>query len=253
MNLRGSYNHTLARPNLREIAPFVAFDPLTGDFVIGNPKLERTNIKNVDIRWEMFMNPGEVISASLFYKQFTNPIVEQYLNSSNPERQFANVAEGEIYGIELELRKDLGRLTPLLNNFKFNTNITFIQSFTNVNDQTGLEPKERPFTGQAPILFNGSLNYSHLESQLDVNIAYNYIGDRLANIGRNGTPDVFDRARHSLDLIIVKKIGDVNLSLNAKNLLNYAFVQSSTFKGNEFLYSSYTRGRSIGLSLSYNL
>lgn len=253
MNLRASYNHTLARPNLREIAPFVAFDPLTGDFVIGNPDLERTNIKNADFRWEMFMNPGEIVSAGIFYKHFQNPIVEQYLNSSNPERQFANVAEGEIYGLELELRKDLGSFTPLLKNFKFNTNVAFIQSFTNVNDQTGLEPEERPFTGQAPILLNTSLNYSMPESQLNAVLSYNYTGDRLTNIGRNGTPDVYLRGRNSLDFSLAKKFGDISLACNAKNLFNAPYVWSSSFKGNEFIYNSFQTGVDFGLSLSYNL
>ena len=86
-----------------------------------------------------------------------------------------------------------------------------------------------------------------------MNLAYNYIGDRLANIGRNGTPDVYNRSRNSLDFTLAKRIGDLSLAFNAKNLLNAAYVQSSTFKGREFIYNSYNRGIDIGLSLSYSL
>jgi TonB-dependent receptor len=253
MNLRGSYNKTLARPNLREIAPFVAFDPLTGDFIIGNTQLKKTNITNIDLRWELFLQPGEIISAGVFYKHFTNPIVEQYLNSSNPERQFANVDEGEIYGLELEFRKNLGFITPLLSNLKFGSNVAFIQSFTNVNDQTGLEPKERPFTGQAPFLANLNLTYTEPTSDLAANLAYNYIGRRLSNIARNGTPDVYNAALNTLDFSISKKVGRASIALNAKNLLDAKFERSSTFKGQTFVYQSFRKGISFGLSLRVDL
>jgi outer membrane receptor protein involved in Fe transport len=253
MNLRASYNKTLARPNLREIAPFVAFDPLTGDFIIGNTQLKRTNITNVDVRWELFLQPGEIVSAGVFYKHFTNPIVEQYLNSSNPERQYANVDEGEIYGLELEFRKNLGFIAPMFNNLKFGSNVAFIQSFTNVNDQTGLEPTERPFTGQAPFLANVNLTYTEPTSNLAANLAYNYIGRRLSNIARNGTPDVYNAALNTLDFSLSKKFGSASLALNAKNLLNAKFEQSSTFKGRTFVYQSYRRGISFGLSLRVDI
>ena len=105
MNLRASYTQTIARPNLREIAPFSVFDPDINEFIIGNPELEQTDIQNADLRLEYFLNPGEIIAISGFYKDFKNPIAMQYLNSSNLERQFTNVESGLIYGLEFELRK----------------------------------------------------------------------------------------------------------------------------------------------------
>ncbi len=255
MNIRASYNHTLARPNLREIAPFVLFDPITTEFVLGNTALEKTNIINADLRWELFLQPGELISAGVFYKRFTNPIVSIYRRSSNPELQFANVPEGDIAGIELEIRKNLGFISPALQNFKVNTNVAFIQSSTSVIDQSGvgLDPTERPFLGQAPILFNGSLNYSLPELNLDAVIAYNYTGDKLFKIGRDGTPDVYQRARHSLDFTLAKKFQQYALAFNVKNILNDDFTWSHEYSGKEFLYRSYRRGVNVGLSLTWNL
>jgi len=255
MNLRASYNHTLARPNLREIAPFVLFDPITTEFVIGNTGLKKTNIINADFRWEMFLQPGEIISAGVFYKRFTNPIVSIYRNSSNPELQYSNVERGDIYGLECEVRKNLGSISPILNNFKLNTNVALIQSSTVVEDQSGegLDPTERPFVGQAPILLNASLNYSLPKSELDAVLAYNYTADRLSNIGRNGTPDVYDRARHQLDFTLAKKFNNLSLAFNIKNILNDDYTKSMEFFDSEFLYRSYKRGVSFGLSLSYNL
>ena len=74
MNLRFSASQTLTRPSLREYAPFSFYDFFFQGEVTGNPNLKRALIQNYDIRWEMFPNPGEVISASFFYKSFKDAI-----------------------------------------------------------------------------------------------------------------------------------------------------------------------------------
>ena len=114
------------------------------EFFIGNPELVTTDIKNYDLRWEWFTQPGELYAVSVFYKTFKNPISLQYLNSSNPEFQYANVDEGTIGGIELELRKTLGFIAPAFDKFKISTNLTFITSTMDVIEQSGLEPESRP-------------------------------------------------------------------------------------------------------------
>ncbi|WP_235298994.1 TonB-dependent receptor [Portibacter marinus] len=255
MNLRGSYNHTLARPNLREIAPFSQFDPITTEFIIGNPGLKKTNIVNADLRWELFLQPGEIVSAGVFYKSFTNPIVSIYRNSTNPELQFSNVDKGNIYGLEFEFRKNLDFITPVLKNYKFSSNVALIKSSTIVEDQTGegLDPAQRPFVGQAPLLLNASINYSLPESNFDAVLAYNYTADKLSNISRNGTPDVYQRARHQLDFTLAKKFDRISLALSVKNILNDDYTRSMEFFGNEYIYRSYRLGQDVGLTISYNL
>ena len=253
MNLRASYSQTIARPNLREIAPFSSFDPLIDEFYIGNNNLTTTDIQNYDLRWEWFLNPGEIIAVSGFYKNFDNPIALQYLRSSNPEIQYTNVDNGWIYGLEFEFRKGLGFISDALTNLKLSTNFAIIASEMDVMDQTGLEPESRPFEGQAPFIGNVNLNYDDIDRNLDLTLAYNYTGDRLSLIGREGTPDIFDRARHSLDFTARKKFGKFGLSLSAKNLLNQRFVSSNEFKGQEFIFNSFRRGISFGLGLSYKI
>jgi len=68
MNIRASYSNTIARPNMREIAPFESFDPLTNTIYLGNPNLNRTKVQNFDARWEWFLKPGELIAVSGYYK-----------------------------------------------------------------------------------------------------------------------------------------------------------------------------------------
>ena len=188
MNLRATYTKTLARPNLREIAPFSAFDPLEKTTWFGNPQLTKTNITNLDLRWEWFPAAGEVIALSGFYKDFTDPIVLSYRRAPNPELEYNNVPNAQVMGIEIELRKSLGFISPMLSNLKFSTNVSFINSNADVFEtaDASLVPEERPFEGQAPFILNTALIYSDFEKGVDAVLSLNSIGDRMKIIGREG-------------------------------------------------------------------
>jgi outer membrane receptor protein involved in Fe transport len=73
-NLRLGATRTLARPEYRELAPITFRDVLGGVSVTGNDKLTRSLIDNYDVRWEIFPNPGEVLSIGGFYKRFDRPV-----------------------------------------------------------------------------------------------------------------------------------------------------------------------------------
>ena len=60
----------------------------------------------------MVPSSGEIISASLFYKYFVNPIEQTNLN--NDVLSFANADNASVYGAEVEIRK---RLDFIGNNF----------------------------------------------------------------------------------------------------------------------------------------
>jgi outer membrane receptor protein involved in Fe transport len=254
MNLRGGYNTTLARPNMREIAPFEAFDPLTTELYLGNPELDRTRIKNYDLRWEWFINPGEILAVSAYYKNFDAPITQFYRRAPSPEIQFTNVEQAELYGIEFEFRKDLGTLGTLFQNFKLNTNLSFIESSMDVVEVTNIEPEDRPFEGQPTFILNAALIYEDQETGWDAVLALNSIGDRLNIIGREGTPDIYDRGRTQLDFNISKTIGNsLDVKFSAQNLLDDRFLISSEYQGNEFVYSRFRRGITFGLGLTFRI
>ena len=76
---------------------FFSYDPLTASFIIGNPELKRITIDNYDLRFEWFMDMGEIIGISACYKYFDNPISCRYLPSSNTEIMFINAASTQVY------------------------------------------------------------------------------------------------------------------------------------------------------------
>ncbi|MEM6316521.1 MAG: TonB-dependent receptor [Bacteroidota bacterium] len=256
MNLRASFSQTLARPNMREIAPFEAFDPLQKLTYFGNPNLTRTQIDNYDLRWEYFFRSGEILAVSGYYKRFEDPITLAFRRAPNPEIQFVNVDEANLLGVEFEFRKSLDFITPALKDFKFITNLSLINSESDVFVAPGLEdlePESRPFEGQSPFILNAALVYSNLDQGIDATLSINSIGDRLEIIGREGTPDLYNRGRSQLDFSFIKKFGNLNVKVTARNLLDADFRRSSDFFDNEFIYSLFNRGRTFGLGLSYTI
>jgi len=245
------------------ISAFEAFDVLTKTIIKGNTDLKRSNITNYDLRWEWFTKPGEIIAISGYYKNFENPIVQTYERAPNPTIRFVNVDEAIVYGAEIEFRKDLGDLTPALRNFKFNTNISFIHSEADVAVDTAFIGKaftRRSFEGQSPFIANVALIYANPETALNATLSLNALGDRLRIIGRDITPDIFDRGRNQLDFNISKKFGNLGVSFSAKNLLNDNYLVSSTndrFDGTgdglDYRYVNNQRGITFGLGLSYTI
>ncbi len=260
MNLRAAATQTLARPNMRELAPFVSFD-FGGDFRIqGNPNLSRTLIQNYDLRWEMFPNPGEIIAASVFYKNFNNPIVTQFVpEAANPLIQYVNVDKATVYGVELELRKSLDFIG--LERFRILTNFAYMQSIVDIpEDELAViqefHPEKgttRPFQGQSPFLLNASLNYTNPDQQLEAILAFNVFGRRLDVISEGANPDIYEEPRPQLDFSISKKFqNNLGVKLSARNLLNPDIRTTMHFKEKEYLITRYRTGIDFGASLSYS-
>src|SRR5690606_25501041 len=107
MNVRLHYGHTIARPSFREITPTRNYDTTTDDLFLGNPNLQISQIKNYDARWEWFRRPGEVLAASVFYKELSGPIELEYTDQQANISQYRNREGATLYGAELEVRTQL--------------------------------------------------------------------------------------------------------------------------------------------------
>src|SRR5690606_9449332 len=114
MNVRAGASRTLARAELRELAPFSFADYAGGFLVIGNPRLERARITNLDLRWEWFPDARSVLAVSGFYKRFARPIEVSVLPSSELIKTWVNAGEADNRGVEIEARSGLGVLGDAL-------------------------------------------------------------------------------------------------------------------------------------------
>ncbi|VAX28430.1 TonB-dependent receptor [hydrothermal vent metagenome] len=262
MNLRLSYGRTLARPAFREISAFQNYEFNGGDTYVGNPGLERTLIDNLDLRWEWFTNPGEVLSVSLFAKRFTNPIESKIVDAPNKVISWTNVDKAEVYGIEFETRKRLDLISTPINNFQLGGNLSLIYSKVDIDPDElknirVYEPdalSTRQFQGQSPYIINLFLDYDNHNLGLTVSLYYNVYGKRLASVGSIGAPDVFETPTQLMNFTATKiLITNLMLRLKIENLLNSKVERIQEFKGNNYIYSSYMRGRRLTVGLSYNI
>ncbi len=263
MNLRGSFSQTLARPNMRELAPFTAIDFNGGFRITGNPNLERTLVLNYDLRWEWYPTPGEMFAVSTYYKDFSNPIVKAFLPvAANPEIVFQNVDKGTVYGIELEVRKRLGFIWEKLNDFKFLANLSYIYSEVSISEEEldvidRFNPEKgdtRPFLGQSPYLINAGLNYQNLENGIDAIVSINIFGERLSEISEGRNPDIYEQPIPQLDFSFKKTFTNgMGVKFVAQNLLDPLYKKTMTYRDTEYLIQQFRRGVTVGFSLSYTI
>lgn len=261
-SLRGAVTRTLARPNMRELAPFEQFDTKNGFFNVGNPNLTRTLINNYDLRYELYPRSGELIALSVFYKSFQDPIIRAFNpRATIPELSYINVDEAEVYGVELELRKNLSFITPALEHFYFSANLALIESSypipaDELANHQSIDPTydqtERPFQGQAPFVVNGILSYINPDKGWESSISYNLSGSKLYNIALFGTPDVYEAQFPLMNFKVSKRfVNRYQISFTARNILNPMNKKTQDYKGREYIAESYQLGTSLGLSLAY--
>lgn len=279
MNFRMAYNTTLARPELRELTNVFEFDAFQMGLVVGNPKLVNQHTENLDFRWEWFPKAGEVISVSLFGKRINNQLVKVFslktdgLAAKYPEYptiQFQNDPNtGTVWGVELELVKDLGKLTPAFKNFFIGTNLLLAQSNikktqARYNANKSLDrhtPENSPLFEQAPYSLNGWLNYKSGKTGTDLTATFNMVGERLVQINLTGEPDLYTRPVPVLDLVFSQQLGKRLLFKGyTKNILNPAvqtvYANPGTgglWYGNRYINRSFKRGSEIMLGFTYKL
>jgi len=225
MNLRGAYSYTLARPRFREIAPFLFTDYTRDLNISGNPGLVETRIHNADVRWEWFTGDTDLFAASLFYKQFRDPIETKYVPTG--DISFANAEGARAFGAELEARLSLGLLHAALREARLWTNATLSRTRIelreeDIGSQTG---GARPLQGQAPVVFNLGASWTHEATGTELTALYNVVGRRIEEVGNNDLPHTYREPVHQVDVAASQRLGgDLTLKLGASNLLNQSEV-----------------------------
>ena len=279
MNFRFAFNTTLARPELREITNVFEFDAFQMGLVIGNPKLVNQHTQNLDFRWEWFPNSGEVLAFSVFGKQIENQLVRVFnlktdgLAATYPEFptiQYQNDGNtGKVWGIEMEVVKDLEQIWYPLKNFFVGSNMMLARSLINksaarYNANKSLDrhtPKNSPLFEQAPYSINSWLNYTNKKTGTDLTSSFNMVGERLVQINLTGEPDLYTRPVPMLDFVFSQRLAKkVIFKGYAKNILNpniqTVYANPGTggkWYGNEYLNRSFKRGMEIMLGFTYNL
>lgn len=265
--LRAAYGRSTNRPEFRELSSSVFYDFDLGSSVMGNPDLKAAMIDNIDLRWEWYPSKGEQISAALFYKYFTDPIEWTYTVTGGTDLvySFINAKGADNYGVEIDIRKNLGFIG--LRDLSLSFNGALIKSKVLFN--TGTNNIDRPMQGQSPYLVNTGLFYNNVVKGWSAALLYNIIGKRITGVGnRYGTasdgtpyniPNSYEMPRHSLDLALSKKIGGWSIRVSVRDILaqKYLFKQIETVtvdgsdRTREEITRSYKPGRNFNISIEY--
>lgn len=264
-NLRLAASRTVARPEFREIAEFAFYDYEMNYGVKGDTALRRTSVLNYDLRYEIYPKAGEAITFGTFYKSFIDPIEFRLDPGSNADSRryfYQNAISANTLGFEIEVRKGFDFISPVLKNFSFFGNYTYLRSEVVFNDlnEGGKEIRaNRPLQGQSPYLINAGIQFT--SEKFNASILYNRVGERLALVGNDEFPNVYERPRNQLDIQISKRVinNRGEIKLNLADLLNNAiFFYENTDnafsykEGVDRMFNSFKPGSIITLGFTYD-
>lgn len=264
-NIRFAFYQTTARPNFQEASASVIPDPINNRNRIGNPLIQPSYIDNLDLRYEYFGEKGQMVALSFFYKDFEDPIEIAAVDQNTPD-DFSpiNNEKASVFGIELELRKNL--LTADTFTLNFNTNATYISAKQTMNDnefanRQALNPniiidRERDLQGQSPYMINFGLTANDSEKDIQAGLYYNVQGPTLQIVGVDVVPDVFSEPFHNLDFSASKVFNNdkvkKKITFRVRNILQD--VRESFFINNDEkigLFSQRSPGISFSLGASF--
>ena len=236
---RTSFSKTLSRPEFREVANFAYYDFVRNAQLLGNINLEKTDIYNLDLKWEYYPKSGENISVAFFGKNFIRPIEQIVADGSVPSNlllTFTNPDRASVYGIEFELRKQISSWLDVY------TNSTISNSHVKVNGV------ERQLQGQSNYVVNGGLNFH--KGNNTFNISYNRVGDRISAVGFQGYADIFENSRDVMDIVYLRKIKNGELKLAIGDLLAQPTVYYQKINNRELIKINNEQTLSVSLNLN---
>lgn len=268
VTLRASYSQTVARQTFKELTPILQQEFLGGPIFIGNPDLQMSALQNYDVRVDCTPYEGGLLSASWFKKDIENPIENVQRIASLTYTTPVNYPKGELTGIELEVRQDLGHFWETMAGLSLGANATFIESHVTLPAQDSADfdapniqapMTEREMTNAPDHLYNLYLTYDVPNSGTQIGLFYTVQGDMLvagaATSNGNFVPSIYAKEYGTLNMSLSQKLGDhFRLQLQAKNLTNPDIeeVYRSEYIADDVTRSSLSRGIEYSISLSAN-
>ena len=248
-NVRLSYFKSISRPGFGEIVPYsVPGEQFTE---IGNPYLKHVRADNLDLRYELFPGHADQLLLGAFYKQLQNPIEYFVTRNGGPSALFiqpGNADKATNYGFEAVFTKYFGQFGVSANytytHSEVTTNKLLYHYVTGTGVTTDNISQTRPLQGQANHVGNLSFLYKNPKLGLDVQLAFAYTGDRIAQVSQYYNLDTWQKPFSQLDLSFEKKLNK-RFSFYAKinnitNEPNRLYIKASPALVNQQFSGGYT-------------
>ncbi|KAA5827680.1 outer membrane beta-barrel protein [Algibacter amylolyticus] len=261
---------TQTLPEFKELAPFEYVSP-TGRVTRGDPNLEKSDVFNVDLKYEFFPSKGQLISATAFYKDIKNPINLAQTRGSSGIFEYANTGNNaNIFGFEFETRIELLKNEDEESLLDFNTNIT--KMWFNQDLLEGFQYKgitESDLQGASDLILNSSLSYnSKTEKEFNATLTGNYSSDKVFALGSPEdfsnsavlyNDEIIEKGFFTLDFVVSKMLTEkLQIKLVGRNLLNPDIQQTQLVRNintgveTDEVVLSYKKGAQLNLSLKYD-
>ncbi|MFV0471705.1 MAG: TonB-dependent receptor [Paludibacteraceae bacterium] len=262
--VRLGLSKTYTLPQSKEISPYqyigINFKSQ------GNPDLTPSQNYNLDLKWDYYLTPSELISATGFYKIIDNPIARIEVNNSGGYLTYKNlggdspVNDAMVAGFETEIRKNIfnraNSSEEKTNRLTAGLSASYIYSKVKVISLPNTPDKDSQLEGAAPYIINFDLshNYSHKVFSLNNSLVFNYFSDRVYTIGTTGFQDVIEQGVPTLSFVSSAKLNrHLEIKLKAKNILDPTFrlTRQGNAGGNNVVLNEYKKGTNINLGVSY--
>ncbi|AMM51275.1 hypothetical protein TH61_08960 [Rufibacter sp. DG15C] len=258
--VRLAYGMTVNRPEFREQARFSFYDFNENASVRGNPNLKTATVHNLDMRYEFYPTPNELLSVGVFYKHFIDPIETRIETGAGRNLTFSNGDFANSLGVEVEARKSFQELSSnsFIQGHSLVLNASVIHSEVNLGDMATQAERKRPLMGQSPYIVNTGLYYQNDETGWQYSLLYNVLGERVYRVGNDENPSIYEMPRHVLDFTLTKNFrSGLQLKAGVQDLLNQKFKfvedtdQDGKVESTDLTSRSYTRGMYSTIGLGY--
>ncbi len=272
-NLRFAASKTASFPEFKEVAPFV-YEAVTIRYG-GNPDLlggldgtgaTYSDIYNYDIKYEWFLEQGEIISLAAFAKTIKDPVNRVVAaDATGTQRYFRTGNQADIYGVELEVRKNLYTDTDDNAVVSVGLNAAYTHTDQDLRDipageentfGTTFDRDSDELEGASPFIVNADLNYSPTNFgsyKPKATVAFSYFSDRIFSLGAGSLGNIVEKAVPTLNFVWQNSFGEhFEANLTARNILDpdISFVREGTGIG-DIVIREYNLGVNVGLTLKY--
>ncbi|MBT8187964.1 MAG: TonB-dependent receptor [Croceitalea sp.] len=271
-NLRLALSKTASFPEFKEVAPFV-YESVT-QRVGGNPDLlgglngdgaTYSDVFNYDLKYEWFLERGEILSIAAFAKSIKDPVNRVVAaDATGTQRYFRTGEQADIYGLELEARKNL--LTDADDNalVSVGLNVAYTNTEQDLKDipagadntfGTSFDRDTDELEGASPLIINADINFSPVIGNYKpkATLAFSYFSDRIFSLGAGTLGNIVEKAVPTLNFVWKNSIGEnLEANISAMNILDpdISFVRENTGIG-DVVIREYNLGVNIGLALKY--
>lgn len=274
MQLRVGASKTIGRPQFRELAPQQYVDTDSDRVFIGNPFLQDTEMLNLESRYEWYFEPGEFLTAGLFYKKLDNPI-EAVVNEQGAtiQQTYINAPEASLYGAEIEVKKYFGLPIDAAwwgdKRLFVNVNYTYTKSEVQASAGDLVFPLSgdgaprpaldlirdgTPLQGQSKHLANAQLGIESGDARTQATLLVTHVGERVSARGRPGQPDLIQYPGTIVDLVVrqgVTAFGqDLTFAFEARNLFGEDYEEFQELGGGRVDVNRYKLGTSLSFSVT---